>query len=604
MPLLQTSVVAVVLALLWGGSAFAQPALGDTLYVLKRSGLPNIVKVDAEDVHYAFDGGPLEIPFVLQETSAKVYWSIYTEGENPPGGFGGLNQAILRASGVDTMVYASSETVLRPGWHTLIWRGLDYHGRPVPPGRYSCYVFALNEIDDPTWVGMGPRSVWTSTRIDMREDPPVAWTIEREEEPFVTMSWIGTDFITNIDAFERLDASSVLPEENLFFSGLELDPVEEDVFYFANLLGQGGGVYKARLVGSGIFHKIEDWANQGHLYASARAYHLTVLHEAWHPSEKDDGMIYLGHMGQGDTPPSSEIIIIDRAVGEIKDIVDMSDIYTFVLVDALGREIQTVWAPTGHDSDENGLYVGGHGDAKVAHLDFEGNILWVNDNGDGFGDKLDAPNDFLVSEKYHTKVGEYGMVYISGGISQGVVFGPDGSGLFRVNMLKTPSVVSSDIFQIWGTERYDGLYYASRGAERFGDRLPGTILHMPYDIDRITLSVKGTSVEETRIEEGSPLAFKLGQNYPNPFNEQTRIPYQVVDTASPSNVAIRIYSGSGQVLRTLVCSVLRPGYYETEWDGTDEGGRKVGSGIYLCALEVYGGKDNPWVEMRKMALIR
>ena len=86
------------------------------------------------------------------------------------------------------------------------------------------------------------------------------------------------------------------------------------------------------------------------------------------------------------------------------------------------------------------------------------------------------------------------------------------------------------------------------------------------------------------VEE--PLDTKLHANYPNPFNPETWIPYQL---ATDSDITIRIYDASGRVLRTLFTGHQVAGYYLSRskavyWDGKNELGEQVASGVYICEL--------------------
>ena len=92
-----------------------------------------------------------------------------------------------------------------------------------------------------------------------------------------------------------------------------------------------------------------------------------------------------------------------------------------------------------------------------------------------------------------------------------------------------------------------------------------------------------TEVESTEHVIGWAETFKLSQNYPNPFNNSTTIPYQL---AEPSNVNVMLYNILGQRVRELANEHQDPGYYFLSWDGNDQSGNVVASGIYLCRIKV------------------
>lgn len=86
------------------------------------------------------------------------------------------------------------------------------------------------------------------------------------------------------------------------------------------------------------------------------------------------------------------------------------------------------------------------------------------------------------------------------------------------------------------------------------------------------------------VEE--PLVTKLHANFPNPFNPETWIPYQL---ATDSDITIRIYNTSGHVVRTLFTGHQMSGYYLSRskaayWDGRNEIGEQVASGVYVYEL--------------------
>lgn len=93
-----------------------------------------------------------------------------------------------------------------------------------------------------------------------------------------------------------------------------------------------------------------------------------------------------------------------------------------------------------------------------------------------------------------------------------------------------------------------------------------------------------------------PKAYALKQNYPNPFNPETSIQFQLpVD----SDIELAIYNVLGQKIRSLVSTRKKAGYCTVEWDGKNEEGICVSSGIYLYKL-----RANNFTQIRKMLLMR
>jgi flagellar hook assembly protein FlgD len=86
-------------------------------------------------------------------------------------------------------------------------------------------------------------------------------------------------------------------------------------------------------------------------------------------------------------------------------------------------------------------------------------------------------------------------------------------------------------------------------------------------------------------------------NYPNPFNPETTVKYTL---PSKGEVTVTIYDAGGARVATLVDQVVRgAGAYETRWNGRDEKGAAVGSGVYFARIVHAGGAMT-----RKMVLLK
>jgi hypothetical protein len=111
-----------------------------------------------------------------------------------------------------------------------------------------------------------------------------------------------------------------------------------------------------------------------------------------------------------------------------------------------------------------------------------------------------------------------------------------------------------------------------------------------------------TAVEETPPEETPPAVPEakaaLLPNRPNPFNPHTVLGFTVPGTA-PIPVRITVHSVDGRLVRTLVSRRVEPGYHEALWDGRNESGVPVASGIYIGRAVIGGAAF-----ARKMTLLR
>lgn len=88
-----------------------------------------------------------------------------------------------------------------------------------------------------------------------------------------------------------------------------------------------------------------------------------------------------------------------------------------------------------------------------------------------------------------------------------------------------------------------------------------------------------TSVQEP--PPGKPETFILDQNYPNPFNPQTTIRYELTEDSA---VSLKIYNLLAQEVRTLVNEVQPRGTKTVVWNGKDDSGRVLASGVYVYEL--------------------
>ncbi|MBN2001691.1 T9SS type A sorting domain-containing protein, partial [candidate division KSB1 bacterium] len=88
----------------------------------------------------------------------------------------------------------------------------------------------------------------------------------------------------------------------------------------------------------------------------------------------------------------------------------------------------------------------------------------------------------------------------------------------------------------------------------------------------------------------------LLQNYPNPFNNSTEIQYTLPQAAT---VTLRIFDITGRLVRILEnARYYEAGPHRTIWNGLDDNGRPVASGVYYCRLQ-FGG---PWRNLKLLVL--
>jgi hypothetical protein len=98
------------------------------------------------------------------------------------------------------------------------------------------------------------------------------------------------------------------------------------------------------------------------------------------------------------------------------------------------------------------------------------------------------------------------------------------------------------------------------------------------------------------VGEQLPMIHGFKQIYPNPFNPSITISYGVAD---PARVSLVIYDLKGQRVRVLIQEHSPPGWYKAVWNGRNDLGRPMSSGVYFCRLVIGNFK-----EVKKMTLLQ
>ncbi len=147
--------------------------------------------------------------------------------------------------------------------------------------------------------------------------------------------------------------------------------------------------------------------------------------------------------------------------------------------------------------------------------------------------------------------------------------------------------ISNDFFV---SVLYDGINYAGIGA----DSPPGNGRAYEYNgtswsklgsPDDYTLFMRATVFSQTAIAEIDtkiPKKFEVTQNYPNPFNPSTSIKYSLPRAAQ---VEIAVFDVNGKRVTELANNEQNPGTYSITWNGKNDAGMSVASGIYYCKIK-------------------
>jgi hypothetical protein len=146
-----------------------------------------------------------------------------------------------------------------------------------------------------------------------------------------------------------------------------------------------------------------------------------------------------------------------------------------------------------------------------------------------------------------------------------------------------------------------------------GEKWYGVIAESQIDPERVILNDAAYGLHESALQPPVPqpdqltsvleaiatrtTAFQLLPNYPNPFNPETTIRYALPEA---SQVRVVVYNVLGQEVRALVDGSQEAGVHAVVWDGRDDGGQEVSSGVYLYRLTMEG----KYAASRRMLLAR
>ena len=152
-----------------------------------------------------------------------------------------------------------------------------------------------------------------------------------------------------------------------------------------------------------------------------------------------------------------------------------------------------------------------------------------------------------------------------------------------------PSNGNVDIdLMVDATELSDGDYFADIIVKILPDLATFIV---PVHLHRLIIGIENNN-------RSVPYSYNLSQNNPNPFNSSTTIKFTT--TGSDKNTLITIYNLNGQKIKTLVDKKLNAGTHQIVWDGTDDSGNAVSSGIYFYKMEC----GDKFIGFKKMILMK
>ena len=138
-------------------------------------------------------------------------------------------------------------------------------------------------------------------------------------------------------------------------------------------------------------------------------------------------------------------------------------------------------------------------------------------------------------------------------------------------------IIFAGLWLVCLSNLFSGNYFGYKNYYGSGGNLVGAA-----DNAYVNIIMEG----ETQIDQigdvNQPRTCRLMQNYPNPFNPETTINYNLT---KPEHVKLGVYNLLGQEVKILIDQVQHSGNHEIKWNGRNETGQKVESGIYLYQLQ-------------------
>ena len=221
------------------------------------------------------------------------------------------------------------------------------------------------------------------------------------------------------------------------------------------------------------------------------------------------------------------------------------------------------WMMAAYDSLSGTMVDGQYSRLRSPHIDISGApeliIQW-----DGWYD-LGTSTEDLASLILHSSH-EYDCLVYGG--AQGVWYELSGGPAWVEDEFQTA---------VHAGKSWLGLEFRLRNYDPIGT---GHGLGLAVDRARVGVPI-GTSVPD-----GESIVSEIAAIRPNPFNPLTTVEFAV---AVKGSAALRVYDVAGRLVTTLRDGEFEPGEYETTWDGTDDSGERVASGVYMFRLEVAGG---------------
>ncbi|MEE2659164.1 MAG: FlgD immunoglobulin-like domain containing protein [Candidatus Latescibacterota bacterium] len=593
---------------------------------MTSGGQPSVMTIEGlSDISdYAFDGSDLTVNFSLNGSGATVWLQVYTSGQNPPLTIEGEGMAPYKDpehdtpgwhvyDGVDYLVYKSAGERMDEGDNSIVWNGRDMNGDVVSAGSYTLHLAAFDDEAVPHLVaGSVFRKLGTPGRP--------YWDLAREQIfDFRSVNDMNNDWVENFEGFDVMDLAPVAdagggtPNSAVWLN---------DDFTEAVAIGQNNFLERLQIDwDANRVSTVEDWGedfggangviNVEDLGASAGQRTITS-----NPAKT------IAYVTAGVSGTEAQLAGYSIATGEKVSSWDMTDLFMYDNkgADRVSGPMETAAHYDGAP-DPSGITTTSHHASVIARHSYEGKLLWANRNGDGFGETQaynSADGTFGDLVYGHTEAPNFKYSLFSApdgwvsvcengrdNTSFGAMLGADGSGLFKFEPKNAPLTWSQYVCVVDAGTAWDGLHMQIGG---FGDAVPSNdwvsndvnvppthpLVWMPYDQQKVSLGSPVTAVAEA----GGllPKDYEVSDAYPNPFNPETTVRFSLPWEA---DVRVTVYNDQGQKIATLADERLSPGNFNITWDGRDDNGAQVATGVYLYLIEAPGLRLNKKVTLLK-----
>jgi len=567
---------------------------------------PTLMELTANPViQYDFDGSKLEIPIKVSGTSAGLIFCVYTkdkaaEIEPTENGFMGWHYV----NKVDTCIYYSSLMGFGIGDNTVTWDGKDQDGNKVPPGDYTYYMWAYDNLGTKEkmmdfWrpYARGSAVIQELDESGLPLDNPIYYVMNRR--------WI----VGNDPMDETLITTCTVKAA----SGWSLrgdpciDPTDFNYFYAqcGNADASTGGIQKYKWVPGGDAELQTDFGNEGYsdLFTS------NDKGARWGPGVVTDGTyLYTTDAGILLTDPETKFAIYDYE-GLLVSLVDLTEWWS--QPEALEAGAQMNGGPNQFDLRNDYIFLNSHTSCTKQMVDPikyletdepEDFCVWINGNGDYILDHNFEEtaglrwicNDYNVGPYTYYMAADNNLfsvvnAYDVGAVSFGMM-GPDGTGIGYFAYAGETAGWKKGTFYIDSGCRYDGLYCDNEqtGGSHYDfdkEKKGSGTYFIAHD------SITGVITNAVGVAEETPAAFSVEQNAPNPFNPTTTITFSL---AQAGDVTVEVYNVAGQRIDTLVDGFMDAGSHSAVWDASG-----FSAGVYF-----YTVKSGGYTKTMKMTLLK